>query len=96
VLQMTKGTTSSGEIDFSASSQTAYGTSALKQVGDVFVSWAGDVNQDGIVDFVDRNLTWNNRGQTGYLPTDCTGDGITDSLDYNIVLAHRLRCVQKP
>jgi hypothetical protein len=96
VLQMTKGTTSFSEFDFSASANTAYGTSALKQLGDVFVSWAGDVNQDGIVDFIDRNLTWNNRGQTGYLPTDCTGDGITDSFDYNIVLANRLKYVQKP
>jgi hypothetical protein len=93
---LTKGTTSIGAFDFSAGPGTAYGTAALKQEGGVYVAWSGDVNQDGVIDFLDRNDTWNNRGLAGYLPSDCDGNNLTDVTDYGFVLANRLRISQRP
>jgi hypothetical protein len=95
-LPLVKGTTSTSSYDFSTDAGKAYGTTALKQVGSVFVTWGGDVNQDGVIDYRDRNLTWNNRGLNGYISTDCNGDGTCDSADYAIVLANRLRVLQRP
>jgi hypothetical protein len=95
-LTLVKGTTSFSSYDFSTSAGMSYGVNALKQEGSVYVSWGGDVNQDGVIDFIDRNLTWNNRGQSGYLSTDCNGDDITNSNDYTIVLTNRLKVYQRP
>lgn len=95
-ISLSKGTTSFSVYDFSSSATTAFGINALKQVGDVFVSWVGDVNQDYVIDYIDRNLTWNNRNHTGYIPTDCNGDNTTDTADYNLVLNNRLIKVQRP
>lgn len=93
---LVKGTTSIGSYDFSAGPGTAYGTEALKPEGLLYVTWGGDVNQDGVVDFLDRNLTWNDRGSTGYLSTDCNGDNSTNAADDAIALANRLRIFQRP
>jgi len=93
-LGVVKGTTSISSYDFSSGS--AYGTNALKQAGSVFVSWGGDVNQDGVVDFIDRNITWNHRGETGYRQSDCNGDNITGTDDYDIVMNNRYKIKQKP
>ncbi len=95
-LTLVNGTTSVSGYDFSASAGAAYGTNALKQAGSVFVAWGGDVNQDGVIDFLDRNLTWNNRLLSGYLATDCTGDNVTDSADATLVLDNRLKVRQRP
>lgn len=93
---LVNGTTTMGSYDFSAGPGTAYGAGALKQEGGVYVAWGGDVNQDGVVDFLDRNLAWNNRTLPGYLPTDCDGSSLTDGTDYAIVLANRLKIEQRP
>jgi hypothetical protein len=93
---LTNGTTSMGSYDFSAGPGTAYGTGALKQEGAVHIAWGGDVNQDGVVDFLDRNVTWNNRTLPGYLSSDCNGSNLTDGTDYGIVLANRLKTEQRP
>lgn len=93
---LTKGTTSIGAYDYSSGPGTAYGTGALKPEGGRYVSWGGDVNQDDVVDFLDRNLTWNNRALAGYLASDCDGSNITNATDYALVLANRLRIVQRP
>ncbi len=95
-LSLTKGTTSIGAYDFTTGAGTAFGTGALKNESGVFVAWGGDVNQDGVVDFLDRNVTWNNRGLGGYLPSDCNGNNVTDGTDYTLVLANRLRISQRP
>jgi len=95
-ISVAKGTTSQGNYDFSSSAEMAFGVDALKNAGAVYVSWGGDVNQDGVVDFLDRNLTWNDRGHSGYLTTDCNGDNITDPDDYTIVLNNRFKYIQKP
>jgi hypothetical protein len=95
-LALTRATTSFSSYDFTTGAGQAYGIDALKQIGGVYVSWAGDVNQDGVVDFLDRNLTWNNRTQTGYLSTDCNGDNVTDASDGTLVLNNRLKVRQHP
>ncbi len=95
-ISVAKGTSSSTRYDFTVGADRAFGAGALRNVGGMYVSWAGDVNQDGIIDFLDRNLTWNNRGQTGYLSTDCTGDNITNVSDYSLVLDNRLKIRQRP
>jgi hypothetical protein len=93
---LTNGTTTMGSYDFSSGPGTAYGSGALKPEGGVYVSWGGDVNQDGVVDFLDRNVTWNNRTLPGYLSSDCNGSNLTDGTDYGIVLANRLKIEQRP
>jgi hypothetical protein len=93
---LTNGTTTLGSYDFSTGAGTAYGTGALKQVGAAYVSWGGDVNQDGVVDFLDRNDDWNSRTLPGYLPSDCDGNNLTDGTDYAIVLSNRLKIEQRP
>jgi len=93
---LVSGTTIQESYDFSAGLGSAYGSDALKQVGSVYVSWAGDINQDGVIDFLDRNLAANDKGRTGYLASDCNGDGQTDSIDYGMVLDNRFKVIQKP
>lgn len=95
-VALINGTTTATPYDFSSGAGTAYGTDALKQIGSIFAAWGGDVNQDGVVDFLDRNLTWNNRTLGGYLPTDCNGDMMTNPADDAIVLTNRLRLRQRP
>jgi hypothetical protein len=95
-MALVKGTTSISSYDFSTGAGTAFGVNPLRQVGSSFVSWGGDVNQDGVVDFLDRNLTWNNRTLTGHLPTDTNGDNVTNSNDDTIVLGNRLKVRQRP
>jgi hypothetical protein len=95
-LPLIKGTTSYSSYDFSASGSTAYGTNALLNSGGTYVAWGGDVDQNGVVDYRDRNLGHNNRGLVGYLPTDCNGDNTTNASDYTIILNNRLRTLQRP
>jgi len=95
-LSVVKSTTVQSTYDFSSGSSSAFGSDPLKQVGSVYVSWGGDVNQDGVIDFLDRNIVANERGQIGYHSSDCNGDGNIDSTDYQIALNNRYRIVQKP
>jgi hypothetical protein len=94
-LALMRGTTGVTPFDFSAAG-AAYGTSPTKHLGSVYVAIGGDVNQDGVVDYRDRNLTWNDRGRSGGLNTDCNGDGITNTSDDAITLGNRYAVVQQP
>ncbi|MBK7214942.1 MAG: hypothetical protein IPH88_16965 [Bacteroidales bacterium] len=68
--------------DLTRSSNSAYGQNLILQ-GDKFCIYAGDVNQDGIVDSGDMipvdNLA--TAFVNGYLPEDVNGDGLIDSSD---------------
>jgi hypothetical protein len=70
------------EYDFSDDAAKAYGNNMV-QMGGIYAIYAGDINQDGVVDGLDMILLDNlsaNFGQ-GYLPEDLNGDGSIDALD---------------
>jgi hypothetical protein len=73
-------------IDFTESNSIAFGNNLI-QVGNVWTLFAGDVNQDGIVD-ADDMISIDNQSQVfgvGYLPEDINGDGLIDSSDLIMV-----------
>ena len=54
----------------------------------ISVSAAGDVNKDGIINYVDFSTLENSIGlgfNTGYINTDINGDGILESSDYSFI-----------
>jgi hypothetical protein len=69
--------------DFTTSASQAYGDNQ-KLMNGVYAIYAGDPNQDGIVDGSDM-LMIDNASQTpvlmGYFPQDINGDGIVDGTD---------------
>lgn len=78
----------SGDIytyDFTSGSGQAYGTDAQKDLGNGnYGSYAGDLNADGVIDDLDKNLAWGvDAGSSGYLPSDSNLDGESDNLDKN-------------
>lgn len=72
--------------DFSDNAAKAYASNMIEKDG-VWAFYAGDVNQDGLVDSGDMNEVDN--GSTailmGYYPSDVNGDGLVDSGDMNTV-----------
>ena len=69
--------------NFTDQASKAYGNN-LSYLGDgKWALFAGDVNQDDIVDSGDMNMVDNGSYSfaTGYLPADCNGDGLIDSSD---------------
>lgn len=75
--------------DFSGASSQAYGNN-LVQVNTLpvrFAIYAGDVNQNGIVDGVDLSLADTDAFNyvTGYVNTDVNGDEVVDASDMAIV-----------
>jgi hypothetical protein len=81
--------------DFTTSANKAFGDN-MKQVGSVWVLFSGDINQDGVVDALDRSVCWNDRNLSGYYATDLNGDGVVDALDRSICWNNRNISVQKP
>ena len=71
--------------DFTTASTQAYGNNLLK-IGSKWCIYAGDVNQDGIVDSGDLRIVDNENANyvSGYTATDLNGDGIVDSGDLGI------------
>ena len=53
----------------------------------IWAFYAGDVNQDGIVDIFDINLVDNDSGDfiTGYVTSDINGDGVVNTADIGFV-----------
>lgn len=72
--------------DFTAAESQAYGKN-LKLIGSEFCMFAGDVNQDGVVDVIDQSMTDNDAFNfiTGYNQTDVNGDGFTDAVDLSFI-----------
>ncbi|MFZ4414285.1 MAG: hypothetical protein ACOYOV_14475 [Bacteroidales bacterium] len=70
--------------DFSNAISKAYGNN-LKQIGNIYCIFAGDINQDGIVNTIDRNITNNNYRLSvmGYSVDDINGDGQVNTVDRN-------------
>jgi len=81
--------------DFTTSAAQSYGNNMM-QVGSVWVLFGGDINQDGIIDALDRSVCWNDRNLIGYYATDVNGDGTVDALDRSICWNNRNLSVQKP
>ncbi len=71
--------------NFTMSQNSAFGMN-LKQVGNRFCTYSGDVNQDGTIDGTDIGLIDNDAYNfaTGYLATDLTGDEAIDATDIAI------------
>jgi len=72
--------------DFTVDIATAYGNN-LKPMGSIFAIFAGDANQDGIVDASDMAAIDNASTaiQTGYYPEDINGEGLVDASDMAII-----------
>jgi hypothetical protein len=54
-----------------------------------FALWAGDINDDGVIDAGDRSQGWNDRNSTGYHPSDATMDGVVDASERSLTWNNR-------
>lgn len=91
-------TNAQGEFfwDFTESN-SAYGTNALADLGNGEHGMiAGDVSGDDEVSLIDRNNTWNERNQLGYLLDDANLDGECSLIDRNTTWNNRNKIAQKP
>jgi hypothetical protein len=85
------------EYNFSTSASQAYGN-AMKDLGSgVFGMFAGDVNQDGIVDSGDMVVVDNDAANfvTGYVANDVNGDGTINAADLLLLNANATGFVGK-
>jgi len=75
------------DYDFSTSASTAYGSNLKTEGGGVYAIYAGDANQDGIVDGSDMAAIDNasTAVMVGYHTEDLNGDGIVDASDMAII-----------
>lgn len=74
------------EYDFTTAADKAYGNNIVQLTSGVYGIYAGDVNQDGVVNISDRNIINDAYQSTlvGYLTSDVNGDGIVNISDRNI------------
>jgi chitinase len=65
----------------------AYGNNIRQMPDGIYVFYAGDENQDGILDGSDLSDAGNqaNLAATGYLQQDVTGDGLVDGSDLSVI-----------
>jgi PKD repeat protein len=75
------------EYDFTVSANKAYGNNQKSLGSNKFAVYAGDINQDGVIDGSDMSQTDNAVSQflSGYLQEDINGDGIIDGSDMSII-----------
>ena len=73
-------------FDFTIAAGQAYGNN-LKFVSDKYVIYSGDVNQDGIVNESDAQLTGDAAANfdAGYISSDINGDGLIDASDLIVI-----------
>lgn len=91
---LVKGTISS--YDFTISSSQSFGNN-LKQIGNKWCIFSGDVNQDGIIDLNDLVLIDDDifNSASGYKVTDVNGDLVIDFLDLQITNANCTNYIMK-
>ncbi len=75
---------SSANYDFSTSSNTAYGSNALKSNNGVYCMIPCDHDANGGVNALDNNLWKTQNGNTGYYPSDSDMNGGVNALDNNL------------
>ncbi len=76
---------SSGLYDFTNVQQNAMGVEQTKSVGSIFALYAGDFDNNGLVNNLDYNVwTGNASGVNQYVNQDVDGSGIVNNLDYNL------------
>jgi hypothetical protein len=86
-----RSTSSVASWDFTTSADKYYGgaTGAKELETDVWGMIAGDTNGDGTVGASDRNETWNDTNNAGYLDTDCDLNSSVGASDRNITWNNR-------
>ena len=76
--------TASTLYDFTTSESQFYGSGGAVQLeSGVWGMWGGDADGSGVVDAADRNSTWNDRNNSGYLGSDVDLSGVVDAADRN-------------
>jgi len=73
--------------DFTTELSQAFGNN-LKLIGTNYCLISGDVNQDGIINALDRAELVEQTGMSGYLSGDLDGNGIVDEHDKNILISN--------
>ncbi len=71
--------------DFTTGTNTAMGNGQLKYIGGNYAMYAGDYDNNGVINAIDFNL-WgqNNALVSVYLPWDGDGSGVINNLDFNL------------
>ncbi|GEM_PF-157048 len=81
---VTLNTSTAVTYDFTTSESKYYGTgSAVQLESGVWGMWGGDADGSGVIDAADRNSTWNDRNNSGYLNSDVDLSGVVDAADRN-------------
>lgn len=96
---LTLSVTTPQPYSFATTASAAYSRfqPGVKAVSDQhYALYAGDVNNDGIIDAYDRVQTRNHRGISGYQISDINLDGIVDSADRVMVRNNRFIASQVP
>ncbi len=84
------------QYDFTTSACQAYGNN-LKAIGDSYSMYAGDINQDGVIDSEDMTPVDNDASafSSGYISSDINGDGMTDTWDMTFLDNNSCNFVEK-
>lgn len=83
--------------NFSDAANKAYGSNQKFLTTGVYGIYAGDVIQNGVVNFIDRSTVQSNLLSIakGYISSDVNGDGFVNFIDRSIVQSALLSIVQK-
>jgi hypothetical protein len=88
---------SSSLFDFTLDLNNAYGSNSMVSLpGGVFGLWGGDADASGLIDGIDRTVTWDNRNLNGYQNSDCVLSGTVDANDRSIVWNNRNHATNVP
>jgi hypothetical protein len=90
--------TSITTYDFTDGQGKAYGSN-LKDLNDGnFAIYSGDINADGIIDFMDVSIMQQSLGlfESDYLPADLNGNGMIESSDYSVLENNLFKIRSRP